>query len=152
MPRTESYMIDQGWPFTAHNWGTLQRLIMNDEEAQRKQKGRKKIETLSRFKETERDQHHYPAYHTTVVKVEPFLDAPHPTRYGCYLLVSGLLVMLFAVLGPADSYLPWYSFAVQTGLALLLVVAGIRLLIKSSARRSRSKKTGEKRNVPRPLA
>ncbi|HSB11844.1 MAG TPA: hypothetical protein VLM38_20320 [Blastocatellia bacterium] len=79
-----------------------------------------------------------------VGKIDPLFTEPRQNKYGWYLLVTGVIFLFVAFLGSADAVIPSYYFALLIALALLMVVAGLRLLIKHHSGGSRMKKCQQK--------
>jgi peptidoglycan/LPS O-acetylase OafA/YrhL len=69
-----------------------------------------------------------------------FLGDDRPRKYGYFLVVWGLVVILFVFLGP-DHTLYWYYVIVSVPFALLAIASGLKLVMKPRNLRDRSRKS-----------
>jgi hypothetical protein len=83
------------------------------------------------------DHRYDPGYYTGG-NIHPLLKAKRPNRYGYVLIPSGLTLLVIALFG-RDHRLYWYPSPLQTGLALLMIIAGVRLIKRPGTRTSKPK-------------
>ena len=74
--------------------------------------------------------HRYDPGYFTGGKIHPLLKGRRPNKYGYVLIVSALGLLVFAFFGQ------WYEVILRVALALLLIVAGVKLAKGTDVRRS----------------
>lgn len=84
--------------------------------------------------------HRYDPGHFTGGNIHPILKGRRPNKYGYFLILVGVLILLLVWLGSRATALDWYAAVIQIALAVLVIVAGLKLLKKPGSRRPTSRR------------